>query len=408
MAALNLFNTQFHVMDLTALPGTLGQFDYIVAHGVYSWVPAAVREQLLAVTKASLTQNGVAYISFNTLPGGHLRLMLREMMLYHAGDVEDPEERLSRARQLLEFVASNTREEDEYGTFVRKEIEQMFSRPNYGLFHDELEENYQPVYFHEFVAHAARYGLQYLAEANYFDMRPDILRGEGAATLEKFTQDPLIREQYLDFARCRRFRQTLLCHGEIQLDRVVRPDRMTAFYFSSPARLIEHENAGDGTEEFHGPKNSQVKTAHPLVRQFMHAMIAAWPQSVPFSELPGALGDVKDAREILHALTASGIVEIRTAPPRLSVIPGDRPMASPLARMQATESLAITTLRHTSIASTGALENRLISLLDGTRDRSAIMAELVPFLETEKSPSELGVELDTSLHTLGRMALLVS
>ena len=42
-AALGLSNLTLVHADMRALPAALGEFDYVIAHGVYSWVPANVR-----------------------------------------------------------------------------------------------------------------------------------------------------------------------------------------------------------------------------------------------------------------------------------------------------------------------------------------------------------------------------
>ncbi len=406
-AALNLANIEFHALDLTTLPGPFGQFDYVIAHGVYSWVPAAVRERLLGVIKALLTPNGVAYVSYNTLPGGHLRLMLRDMMLFHSRGIEDPARILSRSRQLLEFIAHAPGGDDVYRSFMNHEIEAIFNRPDYGLFHDELEENYQPVYFHEFAAHAARHGLQYLSEANYFEMQA---AGGGIAEAPLFHEiagDPILREQYIDFARCRVFRQSLLCHREISLDRTAPRDRLRQLFLASPAGVVSSEGGAEvGAVEFLGPNNSSVKTAHPLVLHLMHTLMNIWPRAISFQELAPQQADPNEVCEILHGLFSAGLVEARIASPALAVTPGERPLASPLARLQAVGGLPLTTLRHMTIVTGGGLENRLIALLDGTRTRSDLLAELMPFLNPQKTGAEHQAELDISLNSLARMGLL--
>jgi SAM-dependent methyltransferase len=413
-ATLGLANVQFHAIDLTTLPGALGSFDYIVAHGVYSWIPPDVREQLLGVIQASLNPHGVAYVSYNTLPGGHLRMMMREMMLFHTRGVEDPSQVLTRARQLLEFISTASAKDPEYQSFVNQEIEAQLGRPDYGLFHDELEDNNHPVYFHDFAAHAARCGLQYLAEANYFDMRPESAGAADSPVWNEVADDPILREQYLDFARCRRFRQTLLCHQHIPLDRTIQAGRLASLYFASPARRVQSAPGPDsradaaGAEEFHGPQKSKIKTAHPVVLSIVHQLVDAWPAAVPYSALSVGDAGSQTVFEILHALYSSGLIEIRTAPPHMTLVPGERPVASPLARLQASRGVPITTLRHTAIVTGGDVERRLISLLDGTRTRAALFAELAPLLITGKSEAELQIELETSLNTLGRLCLLTA
>jgi hypothetical protein len=241
-------------------------------------------------------------------------------------------------------------------------------------------------------------------------MRPET---RGIADAPLFTQlgdDTIRREQYLDFVRCRRFRQTLLCHGDIPVDRVLRKDRLKSLYAASPARLVPPPADAplEATEEFHGPNGSKVKTAHPLVLNVMHALVDAWPRAIFFQDLPGAQSTSDDLVEIVCSLYSSGLVEMRTASPNIVVVPGERPTASPLARLQAANSRPITTLRHVTIVTTGGIENRLITLLDGTRTREDLFAELSPSLQGEKSPGEYRAELDTSLNTLGKLGLLVS
>jgi len=89
---LGLKNAWIFAGDLLDAGKELGQFDYIIAHGLYAWVPAAVRERLMAVCGELLTANGVAFVSYNALPGGHLRRMTRDMMLYGVKDIEDPQQ----------------------------------------------------------------------------------------------------------------------------------------------------------------------------------------------------------------------------------------------------------------------------------------------------------------------------
>jgi cyclopropane fatty-acyl-phospholipid synthase-like methyltransferase len=78
IADLGLDNVRLRQMNLLEIDEGFGEFDYIIAHGVYSWTPAEVRDKLLAVVRAHLSAQGVAFVSYNTYPGAHLREMLRE------------------------------------------------------------------------------------------------------------------------------------------------------------------------------------------------------------------------------------------------------------------------------------------------------------------------------------------
>ena len=90
IAEIGLGNIELRQGDLRDLvDGSLGEFDYVVAHGVYSWIPADARDALMATIRASLAPAGVAYVSFNAHPGGYFRRMLRDVGLWHARAHDD-------------------------------------------------------------------------------------------------------------------------------------------------------------------------------------------------------------------------------------------------------------------------------------------------------------------------------
>ncbi|MGL5018002.1 MAG: class I SAM-dependent methyltransferase, partial [Luteolibacter sp.] len=79
-ARSGLHNVEFIETDLRAFDSGSGSaFDFIIAHGVYSWVPVEVRERLMELCKARLSTNGLALISYNTLPGWSLRKTLVDL-----------------------------------------------------------------------------------------------------------------------------------------------------------------------------------------------------------------------------------------------------------------------------------------------------------------------------------------
>src|SRR5580658_10025377 len=99
---LELRNLALHARDLREIGDDWGEFDYIVAHGLYSWVPPEVREGLLAVCRARMAPEGIAFLSYNAYPGGHMRQMLREMMLHRTRYAANAREKVAQARQFLE------------------------------------------------------------------------------------------------------------------------------------------------------------------------------------------------------------------------------------------------------------------------------------------------------------------
>ena len=89
------------IMDVD--PG-FGEFDYIIAHGVLSWVPPAVQEKTLAICRERLAPRGIAVVSYNTLPGWSAWQNLRELIRHHCRHIGDPLQSARQARRLLEAL----------------------------------------------------------------------------------------------------------------------------------------------------------------------------------------------------------------------------------------------------------------------------------------------------------------
>ncbi|NLX42810.1 MAG: methyltransferase domain-containing protein, partial [Chloroflexi bacterium] len=174
--ALGLRNVSLQTKDLSDVTPALGTFDYIIAHGIYSWVPPTVRDHLLRVCHENLAPNGVAYVSYNTLPGWHMILSLREMMLHHARTATDPLAQAALARELIAFLAEATADEDNpiegtlmgaWRSILRVQNGDPRQQVDAALLHDELAQWNDPVYFYQFVEHAGAHGLQFLVEADW-------------------------------------------------------------------------------------------------------------------------------------------------------------------------------------------------------------------------------------------------
>jgi cyclopropane fatty-acyl-phospholipid synthase-like methyltransferase len=285
-----LSNVDLRAMDLLEIGEELGRFDYILCHGVYSWVPAAVRDQIMSVCAASLEPQGIAYISYNCYPGWHARGVARDLMLYHAGRTGDLRECVRRAREVLDFVAASVRDpQGRYGRTLSEEVERLVGTPDDYVFHEHLEAVNQPVYFHQFAAHAAAHGLQYLWEAYVgelgSDLRPEVIRAVAA-----LAPDLIAQQQYVDFLTDRLFRSSLLCHAGVVLDRTIPPGRMTAFRVVGVA-VPQSESPDVGSaaiEVFNTLEGAGMSTNNPVFKAALTGLAARAPHAFTFDELCAA------------------------------------------------------------------------------------------------------------------------
>jgi SAM-dependent methyltransferase len=403
ISALGLRNITLRPLDVMQASG-LGEFDYVVAHGLYSWVPADVRDRLLHVCRSNLAPQGIAYISYNTYPGFHRREMFREMMLYAVKDVEDPLERVREAATFIQALAGNAQR----GGFTRvlfdEELRHLAEGEPWYLFHDDLAAINHALYFYEFVAQAQRHRLQYLGEADFNEMQDDIFPDSVIDGLQRFAGSNIVlKEQYLDFIKGRRFRQTLLCREEVALDRRIRPEQITSYYLASQARPVL-------AEEFRGLHGASIKTDYAPAKAALLRLRDLWPQTIQFSELLAmAGGDAAPLAEILFHGYRIGLLELHAAPPHFSVSPGDRPLASPLARWQAQRGALVANLRHTTVELEDILDRYLLLSLDGGRDRAALLAGLREFLHSRgELPESLTADgLEGRLERFAKQALLL-
>ena len=80
---LKLANLDLLQADISAIEFEPASFDYIIVHGVYSWVGERTRDALMALVGRLLSPNGVAFVSYNALPGARIRQSVRDMLLFH-------------------------------------------------------------------------------------------------------------------------------------------------------------------------------------------------------------------------------------------------------------------------------------------------------------------------------------
>lgn len=230
--ALNLKNIELRQQSILDLTKKTGTFDFIIVHGVFSWVPENVQDKILEVCNKNLSKNGVAYISYNTLPGWNIAKTVRDMMLFHSRKFDNPQDKILESRRMLKFVSDNTGQSSPFSATLKAEMEVLSKANDNYLFHDHLEEQNTPFYLEEFVAKAEKNNLRYLADADIATMYLGNQSKKVRETLGKLT-DIVEQEQYLDFLTNRRFRSTLLCHKEVELSREVNSNKMKDLFFAS-------------------------------------------------------------------------------------------------------------------------------------------------------------------------------
>lgn len=261
VSELDLENIEFIARPFADMP-TSDKFDYIICHGVYSWVDDDARRRILEICRTQLVENGLAVISYNTLPGWNMVRCLREMMRYHAKLFDDPTERVAQAMELLRFVRDNNAEGSAYRTVIDSEINRLSEKTVSYVTHEHLESENNQFYFHEFAAHLEQHGLQYVGDSNIAHMYVDNLPEDAAEKLKAVT-DILRQEQYIDFILNRRFRSSIVCPEAAVVERNLRQEAIHKFYLSTPIKPDEGDLKAKTTDtRFRDSSGKVVFTAH--------------------------------------------------------------------------------------------------------------------------------------------------
>lgn len=428
--SLDLANVTFHQEDVVELePGEIGEFDFIIAHGLYSWVPDFVRDSILKLYNACLAPNGIGYISYNAYPGCHIRDMTRGMMRFQAKDTTDPLEKVEQGKAILRFVGDAAESDSIYQTILKLELEQIEERSVQNVFHDDFADINRPFYFHEFADQISQFGLQYLSEADPIALHTGGLSAEVRKLFGALDNDLIRREQYIDFVRCRRFRSSLICRSGLKPVRDPKPAILDGMLVASH---VEFQGSLDDLAapvpmRFSRPNDASLEINHPLTKASLIYLKRTWSRSTPFPEL------IKEARNLLSdfdddvivseseqtaafliQLYTAGFVKLHLHTPEFAHEVSEYPTASLFARWQVSRgSKSVTTMSGLNLAPEFEAVRVLISLLDGTRDRNALFNEMkemfdVPDDQHAAFESNLPDMIDSNLAKLAESGLLIA
>ncbi len=411
-------NVRLLQADLSDTPDDLGTFDYIIAHGVYSWIPLPVRDRLMEVIARHLAPDGVALVSYNAFPGQHDLEPVRELMRLHVGPVADPMAKVRQARNIARLWTSHMKQRDaEHRGAVAGRIETLVEQSSDQILrHDWLSENESPLLFSDFCDHAARFGLAWLDNALPASQRIENCDDEARAMLEALPRG-VRQQQYLDCFENTRFRVSLLGHAT----RVAEVDardgaqvfpEVSGFRLDAMADLfVESRLEVDvwSPESRFRPAvlletpSGFIEVSGPPLRIALSTLYHHRPHAIALSDLfeevvsqlshenqDGGLADTDEGRAQLFGLLLTELVRFWTrelihfwrAPPALASprrIP-QRPVSPPLQRYLATRSRYLPNLAHRH-CELDPERLQIIAALDGTADLEALKARFGPNTE---------------------------
>ncbi|MBF0156756.1 MAG: class I SAM-dependent methyltransferase [Magnetococcales bacterium] len=436
IAALGLDNIELLAGDLLELADTLGPFDYILAHGLYSWVSVPVRRRILELVSRTLAPQGIAFVSFNALPGWRgVRGALREMLRHFSRKAGTPREQVAAARSGLDFLISG------YGSaevlearLLLHECRRLQAATDGYLFHEYLAPINDPFLWVTFVEHLAEAGLVPITDVDLAIASPLAYGETVAETFATGSGDPHEVAQRLDFIGNRSFRRSLIGHRGVALATEPMWERLPELELIAQCEAeVPPELRRSKPSPYLLAGGERVMVHQPLTKAALEILGGSYPETRSLSSLaPEAAERVRrvgggafaeafpDLLGEMASLVVRGAIGVCGSGWRGGadlVRPRLRPLAEAGIRLGWDH---VATLHHHRLPVDDFLRI-LAPLLDGTRELRQIVAEMVPGIRLRpellggaaarwseaRLGTALGKRVEEALRLLGRQGLLI-
>ncbi|HJL14398.1 MAG TPA: class I SAM-dependent methyltransferase [Sandaracinaceae bacterium LLY-WYZ-13_1] len=390
---LGLENLRILNRDLRELPDDLGTFDYVVAHGLYSWVPPDVRERVLEICATHLSERGVAYVSYNAEPGGGFRVDVRQTLLAAAPPEDPPRQRLAAARRALDALAELVAEPSTgYAHALAELVAMLRGQPDSALLHDYLASTNEAFSLSAFVGAAARHGLSFVGDQSSLHAG-GVQRIHLKKTLEDGEQPTGVVEAFTDLLRYRGFRRTVLARRAPPEAPPTPRAFLDGLHLATSLRpRTETPSLEEGiAEELVTPEGVTVTQERALAKAVLLVLAAVWPETRPWPEVvdeassllerhglgggapsPAAVELLAADVTFLHQINA---VDVSLGPRVLPAPDPVRPSVRALTRDEVQRHSWMSTATHEHLE-LDPFDRALVPLLDGSRDPPAVTAAM--------------------------------
>lgn len=239
--SIGLTNVTLLEKDILDIDESFGTFDYIIVHGIWSWVPDVVKDKILSICNKNLSDNGIAYVSYNTYPGWKRLEQLRDIMLYSEKRAKDQNllERTLYTKNVLKMVADTMNSDERSRTqsnYKISNIHRVLNSSDYYVAHEYLETFNDPVYVSEFIERAQQQGCAYIGDEVPQRSFISWLSEDVADNIRALSNGNYIdKEQFYDYVYDTQFRMSLLTkqanESIINHDETVTMDILNSLYY---------------------------------------------------------------------------------------------------------------------------------------------------------------------------------
>ncbi len=428
--SLGLKNVEFVCGDLSCFSAEEFSYDYVVCHGVFSWVPPKVSRKILEIVAQVLSETGVFYVSYNTLPGWYLKETIRDSLSSCLSGFSQEE----YSKQCLEFLsllgeAAGYAFERPFSLMLSREVNRIEEESESYFKYELLSQETSAIYLKDFLNLVGSFGLSYISESRFSRtaIGKFILAETGSILkkLDSFGINSFIDiEQFSDFAFFNSFRESILVRCGAGPTEDIKKDQLDTFFFFSNFKpvsgIVETENS---VQDFKNDNGTVVSVNDINERKVLGFLSSNWPYRKSFGEISESVGVSADIlKEIITHLLYREWIDLSCDLENLKSSPHTfvRPRSSNFSRIQALKGFLVTNLNFDTVMLEG-FELELLPLLDGSKDKETLCAELLKLLQSDgaeiyedgvpisdptKQEMLVSKLLEDALKTLERAALL--
>jgi SAM-dependent methyltransferase len=339
MSELALSNVEFIHSDFLDVDDKLsGQFDYIIGHGIFSWVSQRARDALLQVCAKRLRGGGLLYLNYNANPGWKVRGMVRDFLLAQTAEVTSLRDRAEAAQDVAaKIVASLPDGDHAYSRLLANEFRFVCENHISYVAHEYLAADNQSYWRSEFLSLARLHGFEYVADAD-FNYSSGRLSESLVPTLVSQRIAGRSIDDTVDLLCYRQLHSPILTNA--RLTRLAPSvDEFADLLVASclePCALAEA-----GNPMFQHPSGYQVEAKEHVIRIALDRLWTLWPRGLPIGEV---FADVDHVRQDLILLHRNGLIDLRCVEIPEYVVNSER-----LRRLESRKGY-FTTSHHTRVA----------------------------------------------------------
>jgi len=259
-----LKNVSFVCADFGEVGSEDEPYDYIAAHGIYTWVDPSVQAALFNFVERNLAEKGLFYVSYNAYPGWGAKESLWHIInRYTDGMSGNSVERTREAMAFLEMLGNEEVDYIEENPIAQGQFEYLKTEDLRYVAHEYCNQNFRPIYASQAFAQAKTYGLHFMAQAETLYSIPKWNEPRFLDGLLASLNAPEDREIWVSLLRNDDFRSDIYARTPLRKTTIDR----TRIWDMSVAAVHPIEDVDQELSE--GPVT--IDTEEPLMATLLHA-----------------------------------------------------------------------------------------------------------------------------------------